>query len=174
MNKLIFTEGGQPVYLEDLELLQDNIVELVRSLFAVTAGASSTASDDEGYKDVRKLPVYATARHENANGDANCVTVQAHKLITQDGIYDVEETTISESDTESGNARLSECYYVLSEESTDKREFEDGATRTVWKNYTAKITGKKPTSGTYYAVADVPSFDGLLATLRATSTGITK
>lgn len=32
MNRLIFSEGGQPVFLEDLKMLQDNMVDLVMSL----------------------------------------------------------------------------------------------------------------------------------------------
>ena len=33
MNKIIFSEGGQPVYLDDIKLLQDNIFESFYLLF---------------------------------------------------------------------------------------------------------------------------------------------
>jgi hypothetical protein len=172
MNKLIFTEGGQPVYLEDLELLQESMMDLIRSLFPLTDGDES--SDDAAYRDVRKLPVYATSRHIYGSADSNSIVFQAHKLITQDAVYDVAETVINESDTDSGNASERDCYYVLKEEAVEKREFEDGVTRTVWKNYTATITGHKPTSGTYYAVTDVPALDGLLSALKANTYGVLK
>lgn len=34
MNKLIFSEGGQPVYLEDFKLLQDNIQSITKALLS--------------------------------------------------------------------------------------------------------------------------------------------
>lgn len=164
MNRLIFSEGGQPVFLEDLKLLQDNMIDLILSLFPLTGGGA--AFDDDGMKDVRNLPIYSTPRHFNGSGDANCETVQAHKLITKNGVYDVPETTIGEQDTEDGSTNiLHSCYYVLNEEVVEKREFEDGVSRGVVKSLTAKIVGRKPTSGTYYTVKDVPSLDALQALL---------
>ncbi|MFQ9810670.1 MAG: hypothetical protein ACLRYB_14970 [Segatella copri] len=38
-------------------------------------------------------------------------------------------------------------------------------TRPVVKSYTAEIVGHKPTSGTYYAVKDVPALDSLQVVL---------
>lgn len=162
MNRLIFSEGGQPVFLEDLKMLQDNMVELILSLFPTTDGvARGSDCDDSEWKNLRNLPIYATSRHINGSADTNSETAQAHKLITRDGIYDVPETTITE-DTDTGNSNVMDCYYVLNEEIVEQREFEDGITRTVVKNYTAQIVGRKPTSGKYYAVKDVPSLDALL------------
>lgn len=162
MNRLIFSEGGQPVFLEDLKLLQDNMIDLIFSLFPVTDGGEETSGfDDAGYKDLRNLPIYSTPRHVNGSADANCEIVQAHKLITKNGVYDVPETIISEGEDEDGLYYLTGCYYVLNEEIIEKREFEDGVSRGVVKSLTAKIVGTKPTSGTFYAVKDVPSLDAL-------------
>lgn len=159
MNRLIFSEGGQPVFLEDLKMLQENMVELILSLFPTTDGIERGSDcDDNNLKNLRNLPIYATSRHINGSADTNSETAQAHKLITKDGIYDVPETTISE-DTDTGNSNIMDCYYVLNEEIVEKREFEDGVARTVVKNYTAKIVGHKPKTGTYYPVKDVPSLD---------------
>lgn len=160
MNRLIFSEGGQPVFLEDLKMLQDNMVELILSLFPTTDGIErGTDCDDNHLINLRNLPIYATSRHINGSADTNSETAQAHKLITRDGIYDVPETTISEVDTDTGNSNIMDCYYVLNEEIVEKREFEDGVTRTVVKNYTAQIVGHKPETGTYYPVKGVPSLD---------------
>ena len=54
-----------------------------------------------------------------------------------------------------------DLYYVLNEETVEKREFEDGISRPVIKSYTAKIVGTKPESGVYYKFTDVPSLDEL-------------
>ena len=68
-------------------------------------------------------------------------------------------------DTDTGDSSIINCYYVLHEENLEKREFEDGVTRPVVKSYTAEIVGHKPTSGTYYAVKDVPALDSLQVVL---------
>lgn len=166
MNRLIFSEGGQPVFLEDLKMLQDNMVDLVMSLFPITDGETQGyGCDDDKIKDVRNLPIYSTPRHLNGNADTNSETVQAHKLITKNGVYDVPQTTIGETETDTGLGYIIDCYYVLHEEILEKREFEDGVTRPVVKSYTAEIVGHKPTSGTYYAVKDVPALDSLQVVL---------
>lgn len=166
MNRLIFSEGGQPVFLEDLKMLQDNMVDLIMSLFPITDGeAQGIGCDDQDIKDVRNLPIYSTPRHLNGNADTNSETVQAHKLITKNGVYDVPQTTIGETETDTGLGYIRDCYYVLHEEILEKREFEDGVTRPVVKSYTAEIVGHKPLSGTYYAVKDVPSLDSLQVVL---------
>lgn len=164
MNKLVFSEGGQPVYLEDLKLLQDNMRELILSLFPLTHGRSDLASADENWPDSVESLAYATARHRNGNSDANRDWFQAHKLITPEGIYDVPETVWSEQDQEEASANGGP-YYLLSERVVESREFEDGQTRPVVKQCTAKIVSKCPASGTWYSMSSVPSFDGLLEIL---------
>ena len=165
MNKLIFSEGGQPVCLEDLKMLQDNMIELIMSVYPITSGGGRDW--DDGNLNVKDLPIYATARHINGSADSNCETVQAHKLIANNTVYDVPETTISESDTDTYSGRISDCYYVLHEETVEAREFEDGTSKPVIKSYTAEIVGHKPHSGEYYAVKDVPSLDELQKKLPA-------
>lgn len=159
MNKLVFSEGGQPVYLEDLKLLQDNMMELILSLFSLTHGSTGPTFDDADYPDSVGLGVYATARHQNGNE-----WWQAHKLITPNGIYDVPETYWSKQDIEDAS-QSGGPYYLLSESVVESREFEDGQTRPVVKRCTAQIVAQRPASGTYYRMADVPSFDGQLERL---------
>lgn len=164
MNKLVFSEGGQPVYLEDLKLLQDNMRELILSLFPLTHGISEPPSNDGKLPDSVGLPVYSTARHRNGNADANNEWYQAHKLITPDGIYDVEETIWTEQDQEEASANNGP-YYLLKETVVESREFEDGQNRPVVKQCTAQIVAKCPASGTWYRMANVPCFDGQLEIL---------
>ena len=170
MNKLVFSSGGQPVYLEDLKLLQDNMMELVRSLFLLSHGSDAIASDDEDYANSVGLPVYATARHINGCGDANLETMQAHKLITAEGVYDVPEFTLHEGDAylagyDGFSIGAAPLYYLLEEKTVESREFEDGQIRPFVKSCTAKIVIGAPGTGTYYKVSDVPSFDFQLETL---------
>ncbi len=163
MNRLEFSEGGQPVYLDDLRLLQENMVKLILSLYPLTNGAADETSDENGIRDVRKCTVWATPRHMNGSGDRNYNILQAHKLLTTDGkVYDVAETTFGDDD---GHPMTG--YYVLQETTQESRTFEDGSEKAVVKSYTATIVPKaqKPESGTVIAVADVPSLDQLQALL---------
>lgn len=156
-----FSEGGQPVYLDDLERLQANMVKLILSLFPLTNGASDDTSDENNIKDVRAKTLFATPRHINGSGDRNYNMMQAHRLLSTDGrVYDVEETTFGDDEGYPMGG-----YYVLSESTTESRTFEDGTDRAVVKSYTAKIVATQPTSGTWIAVADVPSLDQLQALL---------
>ena len=158
-----FSEGGQPVYLDDLERMQTNMVRLIISLFPLTNGNSDMAVDEDKVKDVRSATVWATPRHMYGNGDAVPYMLQAHKLLTTDGkVYDVEETAFGDND---GNPM--DGYYVMKETTVETRTFENGTERAVVKSYTATIVPKaeKPTSGAYIAVADVPSLDQMQALL---------
>lgn len=164
MNKLVFSEGGQPVCLEDLKLLQDNMMELILSLFPLSHGKKDTTSDDAECTDSVGLTAYATARHKNGSADHNYEWWQSHKLITPNGIYDVEETYF----TEENMAEASKCggpFYLLEDSVVDIRKFEDGKTRPVVRQLTAKIVPTIPENGTYLCMEDVPSFDELLETL---------
>jgi carboxypeptidase C (cathepsin A) len=164
MNRLEFGEGGQPVYLDDLKLLQENMTALVLAMLPLTTGYST--SEDENVKNVESLQVYALARHINGSGDASCEVVQAHKLVTRTGlVYDVASTQIDEGGTAGG--AVMNCYYVLKEATVEERTFEDGTTKAVVKSYTAEIVEDKPTSGNWIAVADVPSLDQMIALLPA-------
>lgn len=156
-----FSEGGQPVYLDDLERLQTNMVKLILSLFPLTNGASDDTSDESKIKDVRNKTLFATPRHINGSGDRNYNLMQAHRLLSTDGkVYDVEETKFGDEDGYPLGG-----YYVLSDSTTESRTFEDGVERAVVKSYTAKVVADQPTSGTWIAVADVPSLDQLQALL---------
>lgn len=161
MNKLIFSEGGQPVYLDDLKMLQENMTEMILALFPLTMGGDQF--DDAGIKDVTGKAMYATPRHTNGSADANCETMQAHKLVCKDGtVYDVGFTSFGE---EEGNPL--DGYYALHESTEESRTFEDGTEHAVVKRYWAEIVAEEPTAGTYVKVSDVPSLDQLQALLPA-------
>lgn len=97
------------------------MVDLVMSLFPITDGETQgSGCDDDKIKDVRNLPIYSTPRHLNGNADTNSETVQAHKLITKNGVYDVPQTTIGETETDTGQGYIIDCYYVLHEEILEK------------------------------------------------------
>ncbi len=163
MNRLEFSEGGQPVYLDDLERLQSNMVKLILALFPLTRGASDETSDDEGIKDVTKCAYFATPRHTNGSADTNMEWMQAHLLLSTDGkVYTVAETRFGDDEGRPMNG-----YYVLTESTAESRTFEDGLARAVVKSYTATIVAEKPTSGTWIAVKDVPCLDQLQAVLPA-------
>ncbi len=144
------------------------MVELIRSLFLLSS--CYAGSDDDAYVPSVGLPAYATARHINGIGDLNCEEMQAHKLITANGVYDVDGFVLREGDASSAgydgyNIEQAPLYYLLEEKVLESREFEDGQTRPVVKSCTAKIVIGLPATGTFYKVSDVPSFDFQLETL---------
>ncbi|MBQ8270895.1 MAG: hypothetical protein IJZ22_06815 [Bacteroidaceae bacterium] len=158
MNKLVFNEGGQPVHLEDLRLLQDNMKELVLSLFLHSFSAGYEGMTDDEISETIGREVYATARHKNGWADANTDWIQPHKLITKDGVYDVDGIVLSEGE----GVGEEDLYYLLKEEVVESRIFEDGQERPVIVKCTAQIVSEKPASGIYYRMKDVLSFDELL------------
>lgn len=176
MNKLVFNEGGQPVCLDDLKMLQENMVELVMSLFVqIPWGSGSDIEDDEAPSTVNNV-CWSTARHRNGCADANIDVFQAHKLITKDGVYDVDPIVIHDGEIYPDGATewrdgmetffINDAYYVLSEEVVESRVFKDGQERPVVKKCTAKLVGKRPTSGEYYKFTEVKSFDDMLYYVR--------
>lgn len=156
MNKLVFNEGGQPVHLEDLRLLQDNMKELILSLFLHSFSAGYDGMTDDEIEETIGREVYATARHKNGWADANTDWIQPHKLITKDGVYDVDGFVYGEEFWDV------DLYYLLKEEVVESRVFEDGQEKPVIVKCTAQIVSEKPASGIYYKMEDVLSFDELL------------
>lgn len=162
MNKLVFNEGGQPIHLDDLKLLQDNMKELILSLFIHSfsngryKNDEDAAPSDDGIAETIGREVYSTARHRNGCADANTDWIQPHKLITKDGVYDVEGFVCGEE------FWYVDLYYLLKEEVVESRIFEDGQEKPVIVRCTAQIVSEKPTTGTFYRMKDVISFDELL------------
>lgn len=156
MNKLVFNDGGQPVHLEDLRLLQDNMKELILSLFLHSFSAGYDGMTDDEIEETIGREVYATARHKNGWADANTDWLQPHKLITDDGVFDVEGYIIEDGYTEE------DLYYVLKEEVVETRTFEDGQEKPVIVKCTAQIVTERPGTGVWYRMTEVLSFDELL------------
>lgn len=170
MNKLVFSEGGQPVYLEDLKLLQDNMKEMILSLFIHSFSDGQFRDPEnpfeEGTSDqhieTTGMDVYATSRHMNTINDGTGFTyccIQPHKLITKDGVYDVDGFRYAITRTPAI------LYYVLKEETVESRLFENLQEHPVVVKCTAEIRMGKPESGIFYRLEDVYSFDDLMRNL---------
>lgn len=53
MNKLIFSEGGQPVCLDDLKTLQDMIVETIKPLLLALVKTNVFILDDYDFRNLK-------------------------------------------------------------------------------------------------------------------------
>lgn len=120
MNKqLTFTSGGQPVYLDDLQTLQNQIVAALRFIQTWT-GATLVA-------DKFKIVQYMHEMKEKY-----VIDVQECNILYNGEIYHLEETRGLEVNVE--------LYYIhLTKEVGDQRVFRNGTTEYTTQRLVAKI-----------------------------------
>ena len=112
MNKLQFHEGGQPIQLDDLQLLQDNSFDLFRVIMDFISGETPAF--------LLRFPKITTKRKEDGGHTS---TVQAGKLIVNGEVLGWEETIID------GNTARQPIYACVHQEESDIRTFADGQSR---------------------------------------------
>lgn len=144
MNKLQFHEGGQPVNLNDLQLLQDNTLQAVAALFgALTANEPVF---------LLKLPSIAFAK----KGSKIEVRIAAGKMVENGELLEWPDTTI---ESEMKNPPLFLC---VRETEGDARIFADGQTRNCRKNKQAYISTEAAGAASAYNITEIPLFSDLL------------
>ena len=118
MNKILFSEGGQPVYLDDLQLLQQNMTDIF-NLASAALGAGKVSGYVLGTRSITDDVHWACS---------------AHKIVVDGTVYDVPETKF---DAPKADKAL---YYVLSSTAVDRRVFENGQTAACQTAHTAVVT----------------------------------
>ena len=141
MNKIIFSEGGQPVFLDDLETLQGNSFDMWKAMLGeMTMGAEAFLLRD----------VTAT------RGEGNEVTVGSGILVI-DGMcceFSGQTLTASTDDT---------IYLVVSRVEEDMRVFDDGQERNCSVTYKVTITTDVTGASKYYPLEGLRTFLDLLS-----------
>ena len=113
MNKLIFSEGGQPVCLDDLKTLQDMIVETIKPLLLALAKTNVFLLDDYDFR----------------NQEVDTEKMQT-KFTLSAGTLVVDGDFLSWPDTSLAIDNWSQPIYIcVKNKEEDVRVFEDGQSR---------------------------------------------
>ncbi len=134
MNEIKFTEGGQPISLDDLKQLSDNITSSV-ALLASLCG--------DGILDGCDLSA------DQTGGGARIVISSGHVIIAG-AIYDVDETEMHFNGLGLGNPP-SEIFLVPSTEESRSMDFADGSTHPTRVRKTAVAVRERPSDRAYIA-----------------------
>lgn len=134
MNEIKFTEGGQPISLDDLKQLSDNITSSV-ALLASLCG--------DGILDGCDLSA------DQTGGGARIVISSGHAIIAG-AIYDVDETEMHFNGLGLGNLP-SEVFLVPSTDESRSMEFADGSTHPTRVRKTAVAVRERPSDRAYIA-----------------------
>lgn len=112
MNKLRFNEGGQPVFLNDLQLLQDNIIEVWETVLKLLAdGEEVFVLDDYPYEVDQTVAGQKT------------MTFPAGVLVVRGELYAYEGASLTTTNIDA------KPYICLQNTTDDVRLFEDGQER---------------------------------------------
>lgn len=134
MNEIKFTEGGQPISLDDLKQLSDNITSSV-ALLASLCG--------DGILD----GCYISG--DQTSGGARIFISPGHAIIGG-AIYDVDETEMLFNGLGLGNLP-SEIYLVPSADESRSMDFADGSTHPTRVRKTAVAVRERPSNRDYIA-----------------------
>lgn len=145
MDRLIFSGGGQPLYIDDLQLMQDNQAALGRTLTAwAMGGATACLTDDVS---VKTLEPTATGRRVSvARG---CLVTDGMALPFAGAELDVRETD--------------DVYVCLHRTTSDLRTFDDGQQHYCRESITASLSTTGTGAWRAYRLAELPTLAGLLA-----------
>ena len=112
MNKLRFNEGGQPVFLNDLELLQNNMIEVWDTILKLLADG----------EDVFVLDDYPYEVDQTVAGQKT-MTFPAGVIVVRGELYAYEGASLTTTDIDA------KPYICLQNTTDDVRLFEDGQER---------------------------------------------
>ena len=147
MNRLLFNEGGQPIFLDDIKLLQDNDASFNRQFLNVVTGDS---------------PIFLIKRLESKliSVDPSKLTttakIFANSVVLSGEIIDFPETTVT---VRTWNDPV---YVCVTETENEGREFEDGQERACRLSRQAYISTSKDGAKVAYNVLELPTLTELL------------
>lgn len=147
MNRLLFSEGGQPVCLDDLKLLQDNEQEGIKLLLSALVDTKVFLLD--------KIKMDLPKRSEDGRV---YFTVKAGTLV-------VDGELLSWNDTKFSTADIARPKYLCVRDiETDSRIFEDGQSRACVKAKEAYVSLSNEGASLSYNILQLPVFADLLKT----------
>ena len=150
MNKLIFNTGGQPVYLDDLKLLQDNAGDALKLLVRGVCGGVKAFM-------VEKPPM-------ELQGDSGTIyKIGAGTLVVDGEPMDWEETVIEPTLPEQ------KIYLCVKRTETGRRVFEDGQSRNCRSSDTVTVSLSHDGADEYYTYQELPTFSEVVKDYLATT-----
>lgn len=147
MNRLLFNEGGQPIFLDDIKLLQDNDAGFNRQFLNAISGKSSAFLLQ--HLDMKPLSVDQEKLTTTAK-------VYAGSIVIAGDIIDFPETTVTVK------TWYDPLYVCIKETEHEEREFEDGQTRPCRQSTQAYISTSKDGAKVAYNVLELPTLTELL------------
>lgn len=147
MNRLVFNEGGQPIFLDDIKLLQDNDAGFNRQFLNAISGKSSAFLFQP--LDMKPLSVDQEKLTTTAK-------VYAGSIVVAGEIIDFSESTVTVK------TWSDPLYVCIKETENEEREFEDGQTRPCRKSVQAYISTSKDGAKVAYNVLELPTLTELL------------
>ena len=147
MNRLLFNEGGQPIFLDDIKLLQDNDAGFNRQFLNAISGKSSAFLLQ--HLDMKPLSV-------DQEKLTTTVKVYAGSIVVAGEIIDFPESTVTVK------TWSDPLYVCIKETENEEREFEDGQTRPCRKSVQAYISTSKDGAKVAYNVLELPTLTELL------------
>lgn len=129
MNKIKFNQGGQPIYLDDLQLLQDNTTQNLQYLLTALVG-----KNQEPYL---LYPYTFTGEVISEEEYIAELTIHANAIVIGGEIIPFPEKTFlnTEIDPENG-----EFYIIIQRQDTNTQTHEDGQDKPTRTTATATLT----------------------------------
>ena len=115
MNKIKFSAGGQPVFLDDLQLLQDNYSNMIAFLAESSVGSNSPILLHDYDPVIQRI---------NSDGTID-VYVAQNKILHDGVIADIHEKTFTGIETSK------DIYVAITTQDNTSRVFQDGSTKQV-------------------------------------------
>ena len=151
MNKILFSDGGQPFYLDDLKLLQSNPTEQMELLLRALGAGNNVFLLDSIHLDITET---------NATEGTTTFKIKQNWLVANGIIYEIPETILT---VQSWDTPL---YVGVKHVSADRRTFEDGQQHACREVSEAYLTIEK-TDGSF-DVSKLKTLFELMAPLMAT------
>lgn len=145
MNRLLFSEGGQPVCLDDLKLLQDNEQESIKLLLSALVDTKVFLLD--------KIKMDLPKKSEDGRV---YFTVKAGTLVVDGELLSWNDTKFSIADI------AKDKYLCVRDIETDSRIFEDGQSRACVKAKEAYFSLSNEGASLSYNMLQLPIFADLL------------
>ena len=147
MNELQFHEGGQPIQLDDLQLLQENAMLMFQTLVKTLANEADVFLMKAPHASVRVAP----------DGSSSSYVVDAGTLVLHGDIIPWHETDMS---VKAWNAPV---YLCVREVESEPRVFADGQTRNCRIGKEVSLSLTKDGAPEAYSLFELPTLPDLLS-----------
>lgn len=147
MNRLKISEGGQPIYLDDLQLLQDNDIFSIKSLLQALGN---------GQRAFLLQPLQADFLNYDESQEKTTFLVKSGTLVVDGCFLTWSDTELQVSDWDMP------MYLCVKTFDTDKRLFEDGQNRNCRTGKEVYLSLDPSGVSEYYSAFELPLFSNLI------------